>query len=168
MQAIQDVGVLTNKSAVPYKVELPALRIGQLPTFAQRLRERRDERGLSQRAISALLRINQSQYSGYEKGKVPGPELLGKMSELLECSIDYLLGETDSPGVIREFENLPEDEKNLVLIYRAYKRGKRIPRAAIRLLRDLDLIDENSGLLIEGPKESGVPGQQEASDRKVI
>jgi transcriptional regulator with XRE-family HTH domain len=168
---MQSLGGITDipigRRGVSYRTQLPPPRINHVAIFADRLRDRRNERGLSQREIAAALDINQSQYSHYEKGTMPNADLLKKMADLLECSTDYLLGASDDPGVVREFENLPEDEHNLVLIYREYKRGNHIPRVTIKMLRDLNIVEDGERPAVEGPKKRNVSGKKKAPNSKI-
>ena len=61
--------------------------------FAIRLKQKREELGLSQLDISKELCINQSKLSKYESGKLePNLETLGLLANHYEVSIDWLLG----------------------------------------------------------------------------
>ena len=74
--------------------------------FAERLRQRRLEKGLGLREVSRYLGITSSTMVEYEKHiAFPGPEKLTALASLLDCSIDYLLGLTSNP------QRLPEDPK---------------------------------------------------------
>ena len=61
-----------------------------------RLREIREDKGLSQIQIAKLLKINQSQYSRYEMGLNNIPvEKLNTLADFYNTSTDYLLYRTD-------------------------------------------------------------------------
>lgn len=61
-----------------------------------RLRDLREDRDLSQRAVAELLHIRQNTYSQYETGRRQIPiALLIQLSEFYETSVDYLLGLTN-------------------------------------------------------------------------
>jgi len=153
------LGVRTDGLAVFYRNNQHSPKEAQMATFAERLTGRRNERGLTQRELCALTGIDQSQYARYEKGTIPNEANIKAIAVALECTADYLLGLTDDPGVNREFEALPEDEKNMLIIFRAYKRGKHIPRAAMRYLRDLNLLDEGDTPSVEGPKQTNISSE---------
>lgn len=71
--------------------------------FKERLRELRSEKGLSQTDMGELLKITRQAYCHYENGKrEPTQEVLKEISKILNCSIDYLLGNTDDPRPIDE------------------------------------------------------------------
>lgn len=68
-------------------------------TLGDRIRERRKAKGLSGQQVADLLGITQTNIAGYETGRrKPSTKRLEKLSEILEVSIDYLMGRTDEPG----------------------------------------------------------------------
>ena len=67
--------------------------------YYKRLRELREDHDKSQRDIAALLDMPQSQYWRYEQGFSDIPtEILIKLADYYNVSVDYLLGRTDDPG----------------------------------------------------------------------
>lgn len=61
--------------------------------YKDRLKKLRIEKGLSQEELSNTLALNKSTICCYEKGtRVPSLEVLIKLSDYFEVSIDYLLG----------------------------------------------------------------------------
>ena len=66
-------------------------------SFSQTMSALRRERGLSQRAAAADLRISQALLSHYENGaREPGLDFLCRACEYYGVSADYLLGRTDT------------------------------------------------------------------------
>lgn len=64
--------------------------------FGERIRELREEKGLSQEELGKILKVAKSTISQYELGKRnPDPETLDNLANILDCSVDYLLGRTD-------------------------------------------------------------------------
>ena len=64
----------------------------------ERIRNLREDKDLSQKAMAAILHVAQTTYSDYELGKINIPiEILKKLAEFHQTSIDYLLGVTDNP-----------------------------------------------------------------------
>lgn len=64
-------------------------------TFHNRIKQIRQEIGLTQSYVSAQTGINQSKLSKYETGELePSLEQLGTLAEFYNVSIDYLLGNT--------------------------------------------------------------------------
>lgn len=67
-------------------------------TFGKRLRQLRENKQLSQLDLSKLLNIANSTLSLYEADKrFPEPEVLKRIADFFNVSIDYLLGRTDDP-----------------------------------------------------------------------
>jgi len=61
--------------------------------LADRLKEKRKSKKLSQTKIAEIINIKQGTYSGYESGKhEPSLEILVKLANEYETSTDYLLG----------------------------------------------------------------------------
>ena len=62
-------------------------------------KESRQFAGYSQAKLAAALHVSQQSLSDYENGKTnPDLETLVKMAEILNVSVDYLLGRTDDLG----------------------------------------------------------------------
>lgn len=68
-----------------------------------RLRELRERRGLTGRAVATYLKISNAHVSDLEKGKAkPSLELLVRLANYYHTSVDYLLGLTDDPSPASE------------------------------------------------------------------
>ena len=64
--------------------------------ISNRLKELRQEKDLLQKDVSTYLNISTSAYGFYEQGKrTPDSEMMKKLSEFFNVSLDYLLGKTD-------------------------------------------------------------------------
>ena len=67
-----------------------------LPKFAQRLKELRKEKGLTQVEMAKFIDRTESNYQKLEYGNVNVPALtLEKLADFFEVSTDYLLGRDD-------------------------------------------------------------------------
>ena len=65
----------------------------------QRLRDLREDRDLLQRQVAERLRCSQRVYSNYERGERDIPtDILIRLSEFYDVSVDYLLGLTNNPS----------------------------------------------------------------------
>ncbi len=63
-----------------------------------RLRDLREDRDMKQREVAAYLNCSQQVYSNYELGQRDLPtDVLMRLSDLYDVSVDYLLGLTDDP-----------------------------------------------------------------------
>lgn len=64
--------------------------------FADRFKSRRLQLGLNQRELSEKLNIQRSTITNYEKGNItPTAEKLPEIADILNTSVDYLLGRSD-------------------------------------------------------------------------
>ena len=66
--------------------------------FAQRLKQERISKKITQQVVADSLHINRSTYAYYEKGKtLPSLEILANISWFFHVSTDYLLGLCNTP-----------------------------------------------------------------------
>ena len=65
----------------------------------RRLRDLREDKDMNQTQIAKMLGMSQTGYSKYETGENDIPTaVLIKLARFYNTSIDYLLGETDTPN----------------------------------------------------------------------
>ncbi len=68
--------------------------------YYRRLRDLREDHDLMQKEIAAVLGIQQTVYSRYERGFQTIPlEHLVTLADYYHVSTDYLLGRTDNPDI---------------------------------------------------------------------
>lgn len=94
-----------------------------------RLRELRNEKGISQQTIADLLHVSQQSITNYESGKnEPDIQALCVLADYFGTSVDYLIGHTDfrdkieprnpydlnaqESDMVDRFRLLSEDERN--------------------------------------------------------
>lgn len=71
--------------------------------FYQRLRDVREDADKSQEEIAAILNIQQTQYSRYERGiQKMGIDKYIILSEYYNISLDYLCGLIETPKKLRQ------------------------------------------------------------------
>ena len=64
----------------------------------QRIRDLREDRDLKQRELAEFLCCSQQVYSNYELGQRDIPtDVLIRLADFYDVSIDYLLGQTKNP-----------------------------------------------------------------------
>lgn len=64
----------------------------------RRIRDLREDHDLNQQDLASILNITQSTYSRYESGLYDVPtDILIKLADFYNTSIDYLLERTDNP-----------------------------------------------------------------------
>ena len=94
--------------------------------FIERLKQLREAKNLTQLRLAMELNVSQETISGYEIGKaVPPAEMLVKLADTLDTSVDYLLGRTDIKSTLRASE-LSEQEAEILTILRKQPEDKRI------------------------------------------
>lgn len=75
-----------------------------------KIKEARKAAALTQKHIAELLNVTTATYSRYENGLIqPDPITLLKISNILNVSVDYLLGREEKPS-----ENLTEIDKEII------------------------------------------------------
>jgi transcriptional regulator with XRE-family HTH domain len=90
--------------------------------FAQRLREAREMRGLSQAELGTKTGLQPAAVSHFETGaRRPSFDNLRRLAVALEVSTDYLLGRVDTPEgapvadvAFRDYQQLSEPDRLLV------------------------------------------------------
>lgn len=69
---------------------------------AQRIRETCKLKGISVASVLATCNIRKSLIYDMEKRDwTPSAEIMDRLADYLDCSVDYLLGRTDNPDVNR-------------------------------------------------------------------
>ena len=93
--------------------------------FAERLKELRKERGLTQEQLAQIIQVERSSVGKYEgKSKIiPSDDVKQRIAEFFDVSVDYLLGRTD----IKKVEQMKEPIAN----------GDGLDEALVTLLEDL-------------------------------
>lgn len=108
----------------------------------KKLKALRDERGWFQKHVADKLNIKSNTLSGYENGtRSPDPEMLVRIAELYNVSVDYLLGRegnpldyyknkivTEFPDIdlmFRDMENLSADDMKEVYEYIKFKKSQK-------------------------------------------
>lgn len=84
-------------------------------SFSERLRQLREERGLSQEELAEKLNINRSSITHYESGgkRIPRHERLNAIADFFGVSVDYLLGRSNSKEFTQDEKDFIEDVKVL-------------------------------------------------------
>lgn len=79
--------------------------------LALRIKELRKANGMSQKELADILGMKRENISNYERGIITNisSEVLDKLADQFNVSVDYLLGRTDTPsdtGVEKEYADL--------------------------------------------------------------
>ncbi len=79
-------------------------------SFGKNLKKIRQEHDMTQEELAKKINTSRSNIANYENDKnMPSIEVLNKLSEILNCSTDYLLGKTDK----RNPEKIDENKLNI-------------------------------------------------------
>ena len=71
--------------------------------YYRRIREMREDHDLTQNMLAQQLGMKQPQYFRYEQGYRDIPtDILIRLADIYNTSIDYLLGRTDNPNPIQK------------------------------------------------------------------
>lgn len=76
--------------------------------FGEKMKEIREQKGISGNQFSKMLGISQANYSNYERGRTEPPlAIVVRIAQLLNVSVDYLLGlsETQHDRVVQSTVN---------------------------------------------------------------
>ena len=66
------------------------------PATAERLRWLREVNSKSQQVVADFVGVHQTAIGQYERGDcIPGPDVLRRLADYYDVSLDYLLGRTD-------------------------------------------------------------------------
>lgn len=109
-----------------------------MATFAERLKELRKEKRITQEKLADRFFITKSAISKYENGvNTPENKLLQDMADFFEVSVDYLLGRTnDAKPSVKEWQ--PQLTK---------KDEKDIEKS---LNKTLEMLENQEGLMLSG------------------
>ncbi|MFZ7132515.1 MAG: helix-turn-helix domain-containing protein [Eubacteriales bacterium] len=78
--------------------------------FSERLKQTRKLKCLKQKDVAQYLCLDRSTYAGYESGKnKPSFEKLIELADLLNVSVDYLLGRSDNPILLNITYEIEDD-----------------------------------------------------------
>ena len=105
-----------------------------------RLKKIRTNKGLTQTEVANNLKISQQAYANYETGKrQPDQEMLAKIADYFDVSVDYLLGRIDTPkpssldeqlsgvdfALWSEAKDMTDSEKQDIINYMKFKKTQR-------------------------------------------
>lgn len=109
-------------------------------TFAERLKELRKRKNISQADLANMIQVHFTQVSRYERGETkPNAEAMTKLAKALDTTVDYLMnGSTDDVAIeagldkelIGRFKQVkdlnPEDKKTVLSLLDAFIAKTRI------------------------------------------
>lgn len=80
-------------------------------TFGERLRKLRTDKGITQEKLGNIIGVSDRVIGYYEAdNRFPKDEiLLNKIADYFDVSLDYLLGRTDEPNLVKEIDKKLKD-----------------------------------------------------------
>ena len=70
-----------------------------MSNLSDRLRELRKSKGITQKALAHAIGMSTSGIQNYElKTRIPNVEVLIKLADYFDVSVDYLIGRSDNPA----------------------------------------------------------------------
>lgn len=110
--------------------------------FREQLKNLRKQHNITQEQLAAIVGVERSSVGKWEgkSGVIPSSEILNKLANFFDVSVDYLLGRTDVPKEARaldeqlkgvdfalygETHDLTEEEKQDILEFVKYVKSKR-------------------------------------------
>lgn len=94
-------------------------------TFAERLKELREEAGISMQQLGAAIDASDAAICKWEHGEVePKACYITRLADYFDCTADYLLGRADDFGGLKPSQAtgkfmLTTEERGLITTYRA-------------------------------------------------
>ena len=106
--------------------------------FAERLKELRKQAHLTQVELAKRLGIGQSSYADWERGKKkPTQENLVKIAQILDVSIDYLVGNSEEKS---------DELDNIELLFRMNSKGLTDEEKAVFKKELIEFMEERKKL----------------------
>ena len=91
-----------------------------MPNFASRLKKLRKDRNMLQKNLAEELDLAQTTIANYEQNKrFPNQETLIKIARYFNVSLDYMLGQTEKPYMLRELLEFSRKGERIKLNQRA-------------------------------------------------
>ncbi len=93
----------------------------------ERLKQLREEKNMTQVRLAIELGVSQETINGYEIGKaVPPADMLVKLANVLDTSVDYILGRTNDKKFIKLLKSdLSNQEQEIITIFRKLSPNKK-------------------------------------------
>ena len=91
-----------------------------------RIKQLREEKGISQRALAKKIGASAKAVNFWESGKVePSAKFILALADAFECTTDYILGREDDMGNVNVMRELTEDEKVILNVFSQMEKRER-------------------------------------------
>ncbi|MDE6968035.1 MAG: helix-turn-helix domain-containing protein [Clostridia bacterium] len=111
--------------------------------YYEKLKELRTQNEYYQKDIASKIGVATNTYQSWERG-LTQPDIFNliKLSNVYNCSVDYLIGKENEEGFIVMNNDLTEDENALIKIIRQLS------------IKDKSLLYEMAGIMLKASKNS--------------
>ena len=110
--------------------------------FSERLKDLRKQAGLTQVDVAERLGISQPAYASWERGvKKPTQENLVKIAQILNVSVDYLVGNS---------EEVTDELDNIELLFRMNSKGLTSEEKAVFKKELIEFLEERKKAFDKG------------------
>lgn len=125
----------------------------------ERLRQRRNQREISQSVLAKQLGVAYQQVQRWEAdANEPQPDTIVRLAEILDCTTDWLLGRVAEPT-----EYAPQLTPKELQILELYRRGQ-IPALITDLVAELARSNTQKDLVVNGEDQTTIPPQDSKID----
>ncbi len=91
-----------------------------------RIKQLREEKGWSQRALAAKINANPKTVNFWERGvSEPSAGFVVALADIFECTADYVLGREDDLGEVNVQRELSQSEREFLSVYSSLGRAER-------------------------------------------
>lgn len=108
------------------------------------IRNLRERRGLAQKFVAEKIGVKNNTLSGYEAGRrLPDADILQKLADFYEVSVDFLIGRTDDPSPV-EYDKDEFDDPSLGIWFKELKEAPKEKREELRRFWDFIKLQEQN------------------------
>jgi len=133
-----------------------------MPFSGERLKQARQRIGLSQSDLGQQLGVAYQQIGRWEQNhSLPSSDTLARMAQILGCTADWLLELVEQPEERLTEQDLSEEERRFILMYRYGQ----LPELIRRLVTEMAERDVHKDSVINGPHQADVPPEDVAPSR---
>lgn len=123
--------------------------------FGERLKKLREEKNILSKDLASIINVEPSTITNWEKGnRSPKEDMLIRIADYFDCSIDYLLGRTDNKSPLVYSTTINDTCINLE-VHKSYP-FELTPEDVENMLRHLDAVGLDIDKLIKNSKSKWV------------
>ena len=123
--------------------------------FGERLKKLREEKNILSKDLASIINVEPSTITNWEKGnRSPKEDMLIRIADYFDCSIDYLLGRTDNKS-FEVYSTTINDTCINLEVHKSYPFDL-TPEDVENMLRQLDAVGLDIDKLIKSSKSKWV------------